>query len=76
MKLSSEKIIFYFLRVLKTNKIKEIRKVYLLILQIFNENKIIKKKNEKEKTIGSIINKNQIGKKKKQKNKFFENNKK
>ena len=43
-----------FLRVLKTDKVKEIREVCLLILQIFNENE--PKKKEKEKTIGAIIN--------------------
>ena len=43
-----------FLRVLKTDKVKEIREVCLLILQIFNENE--QKKKEKEKTIGAIIN--------------------
>ena len=45
-----------FLRVLKTDKVKEIREVCLLILQIFNENEPKKKEKEKEKTIGAIIN--------------------
>ena len=54
--------IINFLRVLKTDKVKEVREVCLLILQIFNENEPIKKKNEKEKSIGSIINKNKVGK--------------
>ena len=56
--------IINFLRVLKTDKIKEVREVCLLILQIFNENEPVKKKNEKEKekSIGSIINKNKSGK--------------
>ena len=55
--------IISFLRVLKTDKIKEVREVCLLILQIFNENEPIKKKNEKEKSIGSLINnKNKINK--------------
>ena len=55
--------IINFLRVLKTDKIKEVREVCLLILQRFNENEPIKKKNEKEKSIGSIINnKNKINK--------------
>ena len=43
-----------FLRVLKTDKVKEVREVCLLILQIFNENE--PKKKEKEKSIGAIIN--------------------
>ena len=43
-----------FLRVLKTDKAKEVREVCLLILQIFNENE--PKKKEKEKSIGDIIN--------------------
>ena len=54
--------IINFLRVLKTDKVKEVREVCLLILQIFNENEPVKKKNEKEKSIGSIINKNKINK--------------
>ena len=55
--------IISFLRVLKTDKVKEVREVCLLILQIFNENEPIKKKNEKEKSIGSLINnKNKINK--------------
>ena len=54
--------IINFLRVLKTDKIKEVREVCLLILQIFNENEPVKKKNEREKSIGAIINKNKIGK--------------
>ena len=47
-----------FLRVLKTDKVKEIREVCLLILQIFNENEPKKKEKEKEKekNIGAIIN--------------------
>ena len=52
--------IINFLRVLKTDKIKEVREVCLLILQIFNENEPVKKKNDKEKTIGAIINNNKI----------------
>ena len=43
-----------FLRVLKSDKVKEIREVCLLILEIFNENE--PKKKEKEKSIGAIIN--------------------
>ena len=54
--------IINFLRVLKTDKVKEVREVCLLILQIFNENEPVKKKNEKEKSIGSIINKKQVSK--------------
>ena len=54
--------IINFLRVLKTDKVKEVREVCLLILQIFNENEPVKKKIEKEKSIGSIINKNKINK--------------
>ena len=54
--------IINFLRVLKTDKVKEVREVCLLILQIFNENEPVKKKVEKEKSISSIINKNKIGK--------------
>ena len=54
--------IINFLRVLKTDKIKEVREVCLLILQIFNENEPAKKKNEKEKSIGAIFNKNKFGK--------------
>ena len=54
--------IINFLRVLKTDKIKEVREVCLLILQIFNENEPVKKKNEREKSIGAIINKNKFGK--------------
>ena len=54
--------IISFLRVLKTDKVKEVREVCLLILQIFNENEPGKKKNEKQKSIGSIINKNKISK--------------
>ena len=56
-----------FLKVLKTDKVKEVREVCLLILQIFNENE--PKKKEKEKSIGAIINtknkgnKNNLGKK-------------
>ena len=48
-----------FLRVLKTDKVKEIREVCLLILQIFSENEPKKKEKEKEnkeKSIGAIIN--------------------
>ena len=79
-----------FLKVLKTDKVKEVREVCLLILQIFNENE--PKKKEKEKSIGAIINtkmgkkenenksKNKsrpkTGNKMKKNNKFFENNKK
>jgi hypothetical protein len=40
--------------VLKSDKVKEIREVCLLILEIFNENE--PKKKEKEKSIGAIIN--------------------
>ncbi len=57
--------IISFLRVLKTDKVKEVREVCLLILQIFNENEPIKKKTEKQKSIGSIgsiINKNKVSK--------------
>ena len=54
--------IINFLRVLKTDKVKEVREVCLLILQIFNENEPVKKRNEKEKSIGSIVNKNKISK--------------
>ena len=54
--------IISFLRVLKTDKVREVREVCLLILQIFNENEPIKKKNEKQKSIGSIINKNKLAK--------------
>ena len=54
--------IINFLRVLKTDKVKEVREVCLLILQIFNENEPVKKKIEKEKSIGAIINKNKINK--------------
>ena len=43
-----------FLRELKTDKVKDVREVCLLILQIFNENE--PKKKEKEKSIGAIIN--------------------
>ena len=56
-----------FLKVLKTDKVKEVREVCLLILQIFSENE--PKKKEKEKSIGAIINtknkgnKNNLGKK-------------
>jgi len=50
-----------FLRVLKTDKVKEIREVCLLILQILNENE--PKKKEKEKSIGAIINNKNKGKK-------------
>ena len=50
-----------FLRVLKTDKVKEIREVCLLILQILNENE--PKKKEKEKSIGAIINNKKKGKK-------------
>ena len=46
--------IISFLKVLKTDKVKEVREVCLLILQIFNENE--PKKKEKQKTIGGIIN--------------------
>ena len=75
--------IINFLRVLKTDKIKEVREVCLLILQIFNENEPVKKKTEKEKSIGSIINKNKIGKnvynggkkEKKENNENIQNNK-
>ena len=56
--------IINFLRVLKTDKVKEVREVCLLILQIFNENEPTKKKVEKEKSIGAIINKDKIGKNK------------
>ena len=42
-----------FLRELKTDKVKDVREVCLLILQIFNENE--PKKKEKEKSIGAII---------------------
>ena len=47
-----------FLRVLKTDKVKEIREVCLLILQIFNENEPKKKEKEKEKekSIDALIN--------------------
>ena len=51
--------IINFLRVLKTDKVKEIREVCLLILQIFSENEPKKKEKEKEnkeKSIGAIIN--------------------
>ena len=54
--------IINFLRVLKTDKVKEVREVCLLILQIFNENEPTKKKIEKEKSIGAIINKDKKGK--------------
>ena len=54
--------IINFLRVLKTDKVKEVREVCLLILQIFNENEPVKKKNEKEKSISSIVNKNKNSK--------------
>ena len=50
-----------FLRVLKTDKVKEIREVCLLILQILNENE--PKKKEIEKSIGAIINNKNKGKK-------------
>ena len=40
--------IINFLRVLKTDKIKEVREVCLLILQIFNENEPIKKRMKKK----------------------------
>ena len=43
-----------FLRELKTDKVKDVREVCLLILQIFSENE--PKKKEKEKSIGAIIN--------------------
>jgi len=56
--------IINFLRVLKTDKVKEVREVCLLILQIFNENEPTKKKIEKEKSISAIINKDKIGKNK------------
>ena len=56
--------IINFLRVLKTDKVKEVREVCLLILQIFNENEPTKKKIEKEKSIGAILNKDKIGKNK------------
>jgi hypothetical protein len=46
--------IISFLKVLKTDKVKEVREVCLLILQIFNENE--PKKKEKQKSIGGIIN--------------------
>jgi len=54
--------IINFLKVLKTDKVKEVREVCLLILQIFNENEPVKKKNEKEKSIGTIINKTKVNK--------------
>ena len=56
--------IISFLRVLKTDKVKEVREVCLLILQIFNENEPTKKKIEKEKSISALINKDKIGKNK------------
>ena len=61
--------IISFLRVLKTDKVKEVREVCLLILQIFNENEPTKKKIEKEKSISAIINKDKIGKNKSSGNK-------
>ena len=59
-----------FLKVLKTDKVKEVREVCLLILQIFSENE--PKKKEKEKSIGAIINTKNKG----NKNKLFTINKK
>ena len=61
--------IISFLRVLKTDKVKEVREVCLLILQIFNENEPTKKKIEKEKSISALINKDKIGKNKSSGNK-------
>ena len=47
---------------LKADKVKEVREVFLLKLQIFNQNQPVKKKIEKEKSIRVIINKNKINK--------------
>ena len=54
--------IINFLIFLKADKVKEVREVFLLKLQIFNQNQPVKKKIEKEKSIRVIINKNKINK--------------
>ena len=54
--------IINFLIFLKADKVKEVREVFLLKLQIFNQNQPLKKKIEKEKSIRVIINKNKINK--------------
>ena len=54
--------IINFLIFLKDDKVKEVREVFLLKLQIFNQNQPVKKKIEKEKSIRVIINKNKINK--------------